>query len=72
MCCSRNAKRFRGGLVFKAHRLLYHSTLGSNVMKSKITPGADRAQGGYSCAEAGPQLFSVVVLEILTNLAFPR
>ena len=21
-------KRFRGGLVFKAHRLLYHSTLG--------------------------------------------
>ena len=28
-------KRFRGGLVFKAHRLLYHSTLGSKVMKKK-------------------------------------
>jgi len=23
----RNVKRFRRGLVFKAHRLLYHSTL---------------------------------------------
>jgi len=35
---------FRGGLVFKAHRLLYHSTLGLRVIKktkqqqrSKIT-----------------------------------
>ena len=27
--------RFRGGLVFKAHRLLYHSPLGSRVMKKK-------------------------------------
>ena len=26
---------FRGGLVFKAHRLLYHSTSGSRVMKKK-------------------------------------
>ena len=30
-----NVKRFRGGLVFKAHRLLYHSTLGSRVTKKK-------------------------------------
>jgi len=29
----RNVKRFRGGLVFKAHRLLYYSTLGSRVIK---------------------------------------
>ena len=28
-------KRFRGGLVFKAHRLLYHPTLGSRVIKKK-------------------------------------
>jgi len=28
-------KRFRGGLVFKAHRLLYHSTLGSRVIQKK-------------------------------------
>ena len=25
----------RGGLVFKAHRLLYHSTLGLRVIKKK-------------------------------------
>ena len=31
----RTVKRFRGGFVFKAHRLLYHSTLGSIVMKKK-------------------------------------
>jgi len=30
-----HVKRFRGGLVFKAHRPLYHSTLGSKVMKKK-------------------------------------
>jgi len=29
------ARLFRGGLVFKAHRLLYHSTLGSRVIKKK-------------------------------------
>ena len=27
--------RFRGGLVLEAHRLVYHSTLGSRVMKKK-------------------------------------
>ena len=27
--------RFRGGLVFMAHRLLYHSTLGLRVIKKK-------------------------------------
>ena len=32
-------KRFRGGLVFKAHRLLYHSTLGLSVIKKKKTVG---------------------------------
>jgi len=34
----RNTKmqRFRGGLVFKAHRLVYHSTLGSRVIKKKF------------------------------------
>jgi len=29
----RNVKRFRGGLVFKAHGLLYHATLDSRVTK---------------------------------------
>jgi len=27
--------RFKGGLVFKAHRLLYHSTLSWRVIKKK-------------------------------------
>ena len=31
----RNVRRFRGGLVFEAHRLLYHSTLGWRVIKKK-------------------------------------
>ena len=30
---SRKVQRFRGGLVFKAGRLVYHSTLGSRVIK---------------------------------------
>ena len=33
--CRRNVKRFRGGLVFKAHRRFDHSTLGSSVIKKK-------------------------------------
>ena len=33
----RVVKRFRGGLVFKAHRLVYDSTLGSRVRKKKKT-----------------------------------
>jgi len=28
-------QQFRGRLVFKAHRLLYHSTLGLRVIKKK-------------------------------------
>ena len=31
----RIVKRFRGGLVFKACKLVYHSTLGSRVIKKK-------------------------------------
>ena len=31
----KNAKRFRGGLVFKAHRLVCQSTLGWRVMEKK-------------------------------------
>ena len=31
----RNVKRFRGGLVFKAHELWYHSTPGLRVIKKK-------------------------------------
>jgi len=31
----RNVQRFRGGLVFKAHRLVCHSTLGLRVIRKK-------------------------------------
>ena len=31
----RNVKRFRGGLVCKAHRHLYHSSLGLKLIKKK-------------------------------------
>ena len=37
-------KRFRGGLVFKAHRLLYHSTLGLRVIKKKKKVKEERLQ----------------------------
>jgi hypothetical protein len=30
-----NVQRFRGGLVFQAHGLVYHSTLGLRVIKKK-------------------------------------
>ena len=33
--CFRNVERFRGGLAFKAHRLLHHSTPGLRVIKKK-------------------------------------
>ena len=35
----RNVKWFRGGLVLKAHGLLYHSTLGSRGIKKKKVEG---------------------------------
>ena len=34
-CAYLPVKRFRGGLVFKDHRLVCHSTLGSRVTKKK-------------------------------------
>ena len=48
----RNVKRFRGGLVCKAHRLLYHSTLGLRVIKKKkkrsdLQVSRKRTSSGY-------------------------
>jgi len=46
-------KRFRAGLVFKAHKLLYHSTLASRVIKKK-KKRADRCVGdGMGNGELG-------------------
>ena len=55
-----NLKRFRGGLVFKAHRLFYHSTLGSRVKKKKR-----RRRGGND-----PQ--DVAALGMLARLLMTR
>jgi len=38
--------RFRGGLVFKAHRLLHHSTLGLRVIKKKKKKYSPPGWGG--------------------------
>ena len=37
-------ERFQGGLVFKAHRVLYRSTLGSRVIMKKVKEGAGTAE----------------------------
>jgi len=39
-----NVQRFRGGLVVKAHRLLYHSTLGLRVIKKKKRRSGETAE----------------------------
>ena len=44
----RNVQRFQGGLVFKAHRLLYHSTLGLSVIKKKRRSGVCSVGPGLS------------------------
>jgi len=41
----RNVQWFRGGLVFKAQRLLYHSTLGLRVIKKKRNLGLEQNSG---------------------------
>ena len=43
----RKVKRFRGGLVFKAHRLVYRSTLGWRVMNNKKVPDAGVLVSGF-------------------------
>ena len=52
--CVRNSGRFRGGLVFKAHILLYHSTLGSRVMKEK-KKGLGRQGGSGRVCNPNPE-----------------
>ena len=41
---------FRGGLALKAHRRLYHSNLGSRVMKKKKISWLRAAGAGPGCA----------------------
>ena len=47
-----NVQWFRGGLVFKAHRRLYHSTLGSRVIKKMVPfPISDLMSGRVELEE---------------------
>ena len=53
---SRNVERFRGGLIFQTHRLLYHSSLGVRVIKKNpLHPSQTRGgkSGVQEAAEAG-------------------
>jgi len=50
----KNVKRFRGVLVFKAHRLSYHSTLGWRVIKKKKT--LPKIPLGLRCSVLGVDL----------------
>ena len=48
----RNVQRFRGGLLSKAHRLVYHPTLGVKViMKKKAVKGSGRNLDGRGAHE---------------------
>ena len=49
----RNVERFREALEFKAHRLLYHSTLGSRAIKKKKKLGGCECACGAGVATAG-------------------
>ena len=57
----RNVKQLRGGLVSKAHRLLFHSTLGSRIIKKKKNLGAgsrplDAGRSPATSCSATPRL----------------
>ena len=41
-------KRFRGGLVFQAHRRVYHSNLGSRVKEEERRRRWRMARGGWA------------------------
>jgi len=68
-------QRFRGGLVFKAHRLVYHSTLGLRVIKKK--KGANRGVEAVMPEDRnvwvrGLGVDQIEELELLRNLQTTR
>ena len=56
-------KRFRGGLVFKAHRLLYHSTQGLRVIKKRRRTDLGGVLGRSSLCE---------MLCVITRIVHPK
>jgi hypothetical protein len=49
-------KKFRGGLVFKAHRLVYHSALGVSVKKKKKKESCPSQADGLTKLESSNRL----------------
>ena len=66
---SRNMKRFRGGLVFKAHRLLYHSTLGSRGIKKKTSTTPQRRREELCVGNLLVRVHCIIVMIRWTGLA---
>jgi len=64
---TRNVQRFRGGLVFKAHRLLYHSTLGLRILKKK-KKNSERFKGQGPDSRPGFRHNSLTLAELFTLL----
>jgi len=70
--CSWNVQRFRGGLVVKAHRLLYHSTLGLRVMKQrKGMPNVESVNIQFRC-RAERKHFSSFNLGMQPRVGWPE
>ena len=74
-------ERFRGGLVFTAHRLVYHSTLGFRVIKEKKKKNVP-GEGGWRCCSSrallrrvqgfGPSIYGSVPAQTATGYIHPR
>ena len=56
-------ERFRVGLVFTAHRLLYHSTLGSRVIKKMKRKKKNKRHGTLGKLQ-------VEAFEVVVNVCF--
>jgi len=76
----RNVQQFRGGLVFKAHSLLYHSTLGLRVIKKKRFNEEIQSKHAFcylpgdwvlwsSCIEAGIANFTLNIAQTISQPA---
>ena len=64
-------KRFRGGLVFKAHRLSYHSTLGPRVEEEVEGTSSKAAASSLEALAALLRKTRAVALVRESNLSHP-
>jgi len=65
---ARNVKRFRGGLVFKAHRRLYHSTLDLRVIKQRRRSyRRTRRSSGGACLLPASYIYIYIYIYVSTR-----